>query len=195
MKKIFLVVSAFMIAATSLNAQNTTETFAKKDNVLGFGFGIGGVYGITSVSSQSPVFGVQYDRGIIELGFGGVIGVGGFMGYKSIVDKYDDFTGTYKDKFSILIFGARGTFHYDLFRVKNLDTYAGSMIAFHSVSHKRDYPNNYPNYNGPGRKTPGSAAYPSIFAGAKYYFAPQVAAYAEVGYGVSWLTMGIAFKF
>ncbi len=195
MKKIFLVVSAFMIAGTSLYAQNTTETFAKKDNVLGFGFGIGGVYGITSVSSQSPVFGVQYDRGIIELGFGGVIGVGGFMGYKSIVDKYDDFTGTYKDKYSILIFGARGTFHYDLFRVKNLDTYAGSMIAFHSVGHKRDYPNNYPSYYGPGRKSPGSAAYASIFAGAKYYFAPQVAAYAEVGYGVSWLTMGIAFKF
>jgi len=196
MKKIFLGVSAFMIAATSLSGQNTTETFAKKDNVLGFGFGVGGVYGITSVSSQSPVFGVQYDRGIIELGMGGVIGVGGFMGYKSIVDKYDDFSGTYKDKFNILIFGARGTFHYDLFKVKNLDTYAGTMIAFHSLSHKRDYPNNYNNNNNYYyRKSPGSAAYASIFAGAKYYFAPQVAAYAEVGYGVSWLTMGIAFKF
>lgn len=192
MKKITTLVFTLLIVSNNLFAQNTTETFAKNDNVIGIGAGIGGVYGFSNYSSQSPIFGVQYDRGIIELGMGGVIGVGGFVGYKSIVNKFDLADGTYKDRWSILVIGARGTFHYDLFKVENLDTYGGTMIAFHSVSYKKDYPNNYYDYRG---KSHGSAAYASLFAGAKYYFAPQVSAYAEVGYGVSWLTMGVAFKF
>jgi hypothetical protein len=66
------------------------------------------------------------------------------------------------------------------------------MIAFHALSHSDNYPDNYPYYN---RRSYGSAAYASLFAGGKYYFTPHVAAYAEAGYGVSWITMGIAFKF
>lgn len=186
MKKIFVTLSLILSSCVFLIAQQTTETFAKKDNVLGVGFGIGGVYGFSSVSSQSPVFGVQYDRGIIELKMGGVIGVGGFLGYKTISYKYNGPGNNYKDKWNIIVIGARGTFHYDLFEVENLDTYGGAMIAFHVVNEidGSEYSKNH-----------GSAAYPSLFAGAKYYFAPQVAAFAEVGYGVSWLTGGIAFKF
>jgi hypothetical protein len=186
MKKIILILimSVFVIGFT--NAQNTQETFAKGDNVIGVGFGIGGVYGFNSYDTQTPVFGAQYDRGIVELGMGGVIGVGGFIGYKNYVYKNNN----YKDKWGITIIGARGTFHYDLFKVKNLDTYAGTMIAFHILSNT----NNIPAQLDPDRSY-SNAAYASLFAGAKYYFAPKVAVYAEVGYGVAWLTMGIAFKF
>jgi hypothetical protein len=191
MKKIFITLLAFCFTFNMAFAQETTNTFAKGDNVLGIGFGIGGVYGFSKYSSQSPVFGLQYDRGIIELGMGGVIGVGGFIGYKSIVHKYSYYNGDYKDKWSIVVIGARGTFHYDLFKVDKLDTYAGTMIAFHAVSHKHDYPDNAFDVS----SSHSSAAYASLFAGAKYYFAPSVAGYAEVGYGVSWLTAGIAFKF
>ena len=192
MKKIGVVIISLLLTFNLSTAQETAATFGKGDNVLGIGFGVGGVYGFRNYSSQSPVFGLQYDRGIIELGMGGVIGVGGFVGYKSVVHKYGIFNDQYRDRWSILVIGARGTFHYDLFQVKNLDTYAGSMIAFHAVSHKKDYPDNYPNeFN----RSHASAAYASVFAGAKYYFAPKVSAYAEVGYGVSWITLGIAFKF
>ena len=192
MKKLITTILAFTFASLHLNAQQTSTTFAKNDNVLGVGFGIGGVYGISGFSSQSPTFGMQYDRGIVELGMGGVIGVGGFVGYKSIVDKKDYFGNTYKDKWNIIIIGVRGTFHYDLFEVENLDTYGGTMIAFHVMNHKQDYPNNLYIYD---NDTHSSAAYASIFAGAKYYFTPQVSAFAELGYGVSWLTLGAALKF
>lgn len=190
MKQIIIFIMAALLAGINVHAQ-TTNTFAKKDNVIGVGFGIGGVYGLSGYASQSPTFGMQYDRGIVELGMGGVIGVGGFVGYKRYVDKFDWAGNTYKQKWGIIIIGARGTFHYDLFKVEKLDTYGGVMIAYHIVNEKQDYPDNYlynpTNYS--------NAAYASIYAGAKYYFVPQVSAFAELGYGVSWLTLGAAFKF
>lgn len=190
MKKIVLVLSVMMLCAGQINAQETSSTFAKGDNVIGVGFGIGGVYGFSSYDVQTPVFGAQYDRGIVEFGFGGVLGVGGFVGYKGYASKYEIGNQDFKDRYNIFIIGARGTLHYDLFKVKNLDTYAGTMIAFHAVNQKTDLPDNW-DYN----STHSSAAYASIFAGAKYYFTPSFGAFAEVGYGVSWLTMGLAFKF
>ncbi|MBL0343370.1 MAG: hypothetical protein IPP71_22420 [Bacteroidetes bacterium] len=191
MKRILLLILATALTTISAVAQKTNTTFAKKDNVLGIGFGIGGVYGFSGFSSQSPAFGLQYDRGIVELGMGGVIGVGGFVGYKGFVNKIETGGDTYKGQWNVLIIGARGTFHYDLFEVKNLDTYAGTMIAFHVVNEKEDYPNNVFVTS----TSHSNAAYASIFAGAKYYFSPQVAGFGELGYGVSWLTLGMAFKF
>lgn len=183
MKKILFVL---LMLPLMVRAQNTTETFAKNDNAVGLGFGIGGAYTIGTYSTQSPVFGLQYDRGIMEFDFGGVVGAGGFIGYKNFVHKWYD----QKVRYNILIFGARGSFHYDLLNVDNLDTYAGLMVAFHSID--ADYDDNYYTNN---RYKYRSTVNASVFAGAKYYFAPFVGAYLEAGYDVAWLTMGIAFKF
>ena len=190
MKK-FLLSLAVILFITNATAQNTTKTFAKGDNVVGLGFGVGGVYGFNAYHSQSPTFGLQYDRAIIELKMGGVIGAGGFVGYKTIA--YRDAFGTnyYKQRWNIVIVGARGTFHYDLFKVNNLDTYGGAMVAVHIINHTENYPDGY----GYSKNSHGNAAYASLFAGAKYYFTPAFGVFGEVGYGVSWLTLGIALKF
>jgi hypothetical protein len=191
MKKVICILFS-VLCINVANAQETNKTFAKGDNVIGLGFGIGGVYGFSNYDVQTPVFGAQYDRGIVEFGFGGVLGVGGFFGYKSYASKYDLPNGKdVKDRYNIVIIGARGTMHYDLFKVENLDTYGGVMIAFHAVNQKTDVPDGFPDYD----SNHNSAAYASIYAGAKYYFTPKFGAFAEVGYGVSWLTMGVAFKF
>jgi hypothetical protein len=189
MKRIILLCFIFLVSLTPGISQETTATFAKSDNVLGLSAGVGGWYGFRGYNTQTPVFGLQYDRGIVELGFGGVIGVGGFIGYKGYAYKYGD----YKENWNIVIIGARGSFHYDVFGVENLDTYGGSIISFHTVSHKDNIPSSSPYYD--GRKKYASSLHASLFVGAKYYFAPSVAGFAELGYGVSWLTMGVAFKF
>jgi len=190
MKKIVLILLALTVVTGTMQAQKTTDTFANKDNVVSVGFGLGGVYGFSSYDSQTPVFGAQYDRGIYEFKFGGVIGVGGFLGYKGYVDKFNIGNNDYKIRSSIVIIGARGTFHYDVFQVENLDTYGGAMIAFHVVNESTNLPAAF-DYN----YDHSSALYASIYAGAKYYFTPQFEAFAEVGYGVSWLTMGVGYKF
>ena len=183
MKKIFLV--AFLVSAFQMPVFAQNSAFNKNDNTIGLGFGIGGVYGFKSYSSQSPVFGLQYDRGIVPLKFGAVIGVGGFLGYKSVVYKYNNAYLKDKYKYSIIVIGARGTFHYNEYHsVEKLDTYGGMMIAFHIVNEPEN-----------AVVKEGSAAYASIYAGAKYYFTDSFGAFGEVGYGVSWLTLGLNFKF
>ena len=100
MKKTVLILLILTIVTTGIKAQRTSDTFANKDNVIGVGFGLGGVYGYSSYDSQTPVFGVQYDRGIVELGMGGVIGVGGFVGYKGYVNKYNWNNGNNNEDFN-----------------------------------------------------------------------------------------------
>lgn len=72
--------------------------------------------------------------------------------------------------------GVRGAFHYQF--VDKLDTYAGLMLG-------------YDIHGG----TSASSLFPSAFAGARYYFVPSLAVYSELGYGISYLSVGLALKF
>ena len=193
MKKTLLSL-ILIISAITTQAQNTTQTFANKDNVIQVGFGIGGVYGFSSYDNQTPVFGAFYERGVYEFDFGGVIGAGGFIGYKGYVTKFDVGGGDeWKYKSAIFVLGARGTFHYDVFKVENLDTYGAAMITYHVVNQSDNVPDAFDPYY--DEHNHSNAAYASLHAGARYYFTPAFGAYAEVGYGVYWLGMGVNFKF
>ena len=89
---------------------------------------------------------------------------------------------------------ARGAYHWDVLNKKNAEIYAGGIIGIriHSYTFSSNDPD--PDYN--YRLSQGSAytAY-SLFAGARWYFADHVALFGEVGYGISYLTGGLSFKF
>jgi len=53
--------------------------------------------------------------------------------------------------------------------------------------------NNGNNVNGAGNY--GSSTGFTLYAGGRYFFSENIAAFAELGYGVSYLTVGVAFKF
>jgi len=199
MKKIFILLLFSAAVQSSAIAQNTSDTFGEGDNVLGIGVGLGGVYGFSGYTTQTPAFGLHFDHGFRELDMGAVIGLGGYLGYKSYSYERSfpylappNNNKVYRDRWSILVLGARGTFHYDLLRVPDLDTYGGLMLAFHVVNSRID---SYPSGLNYTAKTYSSALYASLFAGAKYHFTPGFAGFMELGYGVSWLTVGGAFKF
>ncbi len=188
MKNLLALLSTFLFALPSIG-QNTEDTFAEGDGVLAIGVGVGGVFGFSGYDYQSPAFGIHYDHGIKALDMGAVIGVGGYLGYKGYGYDVNYRNGKYYDKWGVTILGARGSFHYDLLRVKNLDTYGGAMLAFHILNRRENFPNGYPY-----ERTYSSALYASLYAGSKYYFNDRVSAFLELGYGVSWATVGAAFK-
>ncbi|MBN1924971.1 MAG: hypothetical protein JW798_03980 [Prolixibacteraceae bacterium] len=106
--------------------------------------------------------------GIIEKGS---IGVGAFAGYGIAISSY------YSNSSRILV-GARGAFHYPF--IDKLDTYAGLALgARYSIY---TYSSNYFGLSYGG------------FVGARYYFSEKLAAFAEAGYGLGYLTVGVAFK-
>jgi len=179
MKKLLLLFVVVSFALTQLVAQE--PTFLKGDKVLNLSVGLGSHYYTSHYKMQVPPVAASLEFGVVDNVIEkGVIGVGPYVGYFS--SKYDNYWKT-----SYLVLGARGNFHYPL--VEKLDTYTGLLLGYNIVSYT-DLDDYFGDYSG---STSGIAW--AWFIGARYYFKENLAAMAELGYGVAYLNLGIALKF
>jgi hypothetical protein len=187
MKRIFTIVAAVMIAVPLIQAQESPESmFNKGDKVINLGIGIGNtLYSGSYYTRGVPPISLSYEQGIVDGVFDkGVIGIGGYVGYTSY--KYDYLGWGYK--YSNIIIGAGGLFHYPL--VKKLDTYAGILLGY-NIATSTEFGTD------PGLDfdaTSGGIVF-SGFVGARYYFTESIAAFAQLGYGIAYLTFGVSFRF
>ena len=184
LKKVAIVAIAVVTMSLAVNAQ--TPTLDKGDNILGFGIGIGGnLYTGSSYTSKVPAISMHYEYCVLGSLWDdkSSLGVGGMIGYTSAKWEYMSWGW----KYSSIIIGARGALHYAF--VDKLDTYAGLMVGYNVVTSKAIGTSNdlY--------KASGSAGCSSFFVGGRYYFTDSFAAFAELGYGIAILNLGISFKF
>jgi hypothetical protein len=178
MKKLLLSLLVVVFTFTQLLSQEST--FKKGDKALNLGIGFGSSYYGGFYTSHMPALSASLEVGVADgILDKGSIGIGGYIGYSSA--KYS----TYWKTTNFLI-GARGSFHYPL--VNKLDTYTGLQLGYNVFSTKY-YDTHY--------STGGSSSTLQFawFAGARYYFSNNIAVFAEVGYGVAYLTVGVALKF
>lgn len=170
------------------------QSFNIGDKIIGLSVGIGGSYSAGSrYSSQTPVLGLSYEQGVTDLG-PGVLGVGGYIGYKSLSSDTRISTYNYDWTWNYLIIGVRGVWHYnDWHGSDKLDTYGGVMLSYNSVTFKdnTDYPSGTPVYNYSSVSGVGFTG----FLGTRYYFSDNFAAHAELGYGSAVLNLGVSYKF
>jgi hypothetical protein len=188
MKKV-LITLFVAVMALQLSAQDNLLTKGEKVLNLGIGLGTSLYSGSGNTSSVPPVsasFEVGVKDDVLDVGS---IGIGGYIGYASWKWEYAGFGNVWGWKYTDLIIGARGNFHYPL--VDKLDTYAGLLLGAEIISSK-EIGNIDPNYNYDA--TSGGVIY-SIFAGGRYYFTDNFAAMLELGYGISYLNLGVALKF
>lgn len=163
--------------------------YVKGQQDLHFGVGLGTTLYGSGYRSILPPINVSYEKGITEN-----IGVGGYLGYAS--SKYEYNGGNNLDyhwRYTYIILGARGAYHYDLFKNPKLDTYGGLMLGFTLAKAKfhSDNPDLHDNdYTSPSA---GGVTW-SGFLGARYQFKEKIGAYAELGYGVAWLNVGLRLK-
>lgn len=194
MKKISMLLIVSSLFVSVANAQ----AFEEGNNVIGIGVGIGGHYNAYgSYTSQTPAIGLSYEKATsIDVG-DGVLGLGAFIGYKSLTSKETYYFVTsnyyYEYQWTYTIIGFRGAYHYDLFKVDKLDTYGGAMLSYNIVSFKdkSTYPDGYLFRN----ESKGSGVGFTLYVGGRYYFSEKFGAFAELGYGISYLTLGAAIKF
>jgi hypothetical protein len=183
MKKMLLLFVAIAFSLAQLLAQEST--FQKGDKVLNLGIGFGGRYTgsgmTTSVPPVSASFEVGVKDGVLEKGS---IGVGGIIAYSAHKWEYSGWGW----KYTSIIIGARGTFHYPL--VEKLDTYTGLLLGY-DISTAKEYGTStgYPYDN-----SYGGLSY-AWFVGARYYFSDSFAAFGELGVGITILNLGVALKF
>lgn len=164
------------------------STFLKGDNVAALGLGFGGtLYSGSGYSSKMPFLSLSYERCVKDHLFDdkSSLGVGGILGYTSSKWEYEGIGWKYSD----IVIGVRGALHYAF--VNKLDTYTGLMLGYDILSSKIigemhsewDY-----------SASTGGFVW-AWYLGARYYFTDSFAGFAEVGYGVSIINLGVAMKF
>jgi hypothetical protein len=179
---------AFLLIIFSVHLTGNAQPFTVGDKVINVGLGIGStLYTGVGYTGGLPPLSASFEYGVTELG-PGILGVGGYFGLST--HKWESSSGgsTYGWKYSNIIIGARGNYHYNF--VEKLDTYAGMMLGYNIVNSKAignvpilyDYTVN------------ASSFVWSIYIGGRYYFSDSFAAMLELGYGIAWLNIGVAFK-
>ncbi|PKA99452.1 hypothetical protein B0O79_3163 [Flavobacteriaceae bacterium MAR_2009_75] len=176
MKKSIIYLAIAFLTLSFTQAQE----FSQGTNVINAGIGFGGYYYGGSLSNQSPVFSVSYERGIWDVPGPGVVSLGGYIGYKRF--SYDDTFFNDNYSWSYTTVGVRGAYHYTGFDIDNLDVYGGAMVSFRIYGG-----DDYSDY----RSRPGAGA----FVGGRWYFSESFAGFAEAGYGAAYLTIGASFRF
>ncbi len=174
MSKIFyscLAVAALCIFThTNANAQ-----YQKGDNLLNLGIGLGVLnYGGLPIGAS------------FEHGFTKDISAGGSFDYLSWSDSYFGSKYTWR----IMYFAARGSYHFnELLSLDNekLDVYGGAGLGFQTFSSGDNFGTGYGGYS--------NRVFLNLHAGARYYFSNNFGGFAELGYGVSTLKLGLALKF
>ncbi len=186
MKKLISLTLALCLVAI-LPAKAQDPVFEQNDNVINLGVGFGGTLysgrslAVWSGYNRLPTLELAYERCIIGELFNehSAIGVGGIIAYN-----YSSYRSSWTS--TDVLVGARGAFHYTF--VDKLDTYAGFMAGYNINTWK---------WKEPGATTHiGSSGFTyGLFAGARYYFAGPLAAFAELGYGYTFFNAGISLKF
>jgi hypothetical protein len=182
-KGIVAVLLLVTVCGTTHGAKNA---FKQGDAVGQLGFGLGGLRGLYGTSSL-PVISASLDLGIVDK-----ISVGGLIAYTSSSYEYPYlFAGRfYRWRYSYFTLAGRASYHV-LDRNEKIDVYAGASLGYNIVSAR---------YDGDplGRSTAfgssGSYVHYGVHVGGRYYFMQRFAAFAEVGYGLSFLNVGISMK-
>lgn len=175
--KLALVFSVFFLTTTVANAQrNRGFKEGQSDVNVGIGFLSIGLLGDVSV----PPLSLSYEYGITKN-----IGVGAYVGYTASTNNGVSLFGITSPSvdYTYFIVAARGSYHFKW--IDNVDTYAGAMAGYNSITVSSES----------GTNDTGSPIFSSVFGGARYHFTKNLGAFLEVGYGVAAINLGLTAKF
>jgi hypothetical protein len=169
-------ITVFLIALLGFSF-NANAQYEKGQKDLNIGVGLLSTFGVGK--AQLPPVSAALDFGITDN-----ISLGGYIGYSMFKEEFAALNYTWK--YSYLIIGARGAYHFDL--LDNMDTYAGLLLAYNLAKVELDGSSNLPE------PSAGGIAY-SAFLGARYHFNDSFGIFGELGYGISVLNIGLTVKF
>ena len=145
---------------------------------------IGATIGLGGLGGASLSFGARGERIIKELPTlgGGTLGIGVSLDYYSYSSGLSAFRFSYK----YIPIGATGNYHFKL-ENKKLDAFVGAGLGFNIVTC---------SYTGSTNVGCGSSSgvYAIAHGGGRYFFQPNLAAYADVGAGAAAINVGIMLK-
>jgi hypothetical protein len=182
----------FLIINSCLNSTEA-QSLAVGDNDLNAGIGFVPTWIKPGYYSVLPPISISLDHGLRDDWGKGVFTVGGLIGvarYAQEKQWHDTAEYTYGYKYISTIFAARATYHYPLFA--GLDTYIGLMGGFrvNTNDHYGTWPSGINDMDTDANFIPVGR----IFVGAKYSFTNRFSGFGELGYGISYVTLGVSLK-
>lgn len=172
MRKVLATLFALLVVSSlSVFAQN--PNFHKGDLYVGPRIGLGSI----GVSSLGFI-------GTAEYGVQDNLGVTATLGYAGSSESY---VGGYTWTYTYILATVGAQYHFDLLKVKKLDTYVGVNLGYNiasvSVSDSR-----FP-YTG------SAGGFLVAFnVGGRYFFSDRLAGVVNLGYGLGIIQIGVDFK-
>jgi hypothetical protein len=185
-----LIVACLLVG----NATAQSQPFQEGTTVINAGFGVLSSIGYYSGVSRSPVLSLSGEYGVKKLG-PGILGLGLAIGYQSASYSLNSGPYYYKDKWATTIFGIRGTYHPDFLCDEKYEVYGVLQLTFDHFGYKFSSNDPYYNTNLYGRSNLSNSIRPYLMIGGRYYFTKSFGAFAELGYDISYLKLGLCLAF
>jgi hypothetical protein len=208
MKRSLLIL--FTIAASVFANTANAQCYDENTHLINLGIGFGNSYYKFSrvrgyEFGRTPIFNLSYEQPLKNKVGPGYIGVGAYLSFQHAHQRYTypDYVyngihyqneAYYQHNWNYYVIAARGAYHWDGLNADKAEVYAGTIIGVRINSYNYTYHNIDPNDK---NELSEGAVYPAlaVYAGARWYFVPNVALFGEVASGVSFLTGGLTFKF
>ncbi|TCC98393.1 outer membrane beta-barrel protein [Pedobacter hiemivivus] len=175
-----------VLASNTTAAANEDLAFHKGSKFLQIGFGLGGGYYASGLKTSIPAIQARYEFSVTDKISAGVV-----LGYSSAKYDYpgieydDEMIGSSSLSYNYLLAGVRGNYHFST--SEKFDPYVGATLGYNAVSVSEDDDDEISGAD--GKVLFGAQV------GANYYFSKKIGAWADVGYGLGYINLGIVFKF
>jgi hypothetical protein len=187
MKKTLTFSIALLLAMPVIKGQESMIDLGDKVICVGLGIGNTLYIGGSGYSTIVPPISVSFEQAVVDDIFDkGVLGLIGSFGYTSYKFRYNMDNQDWGWNYHNIILGAGSLLHYPL--IDRLDTYLGVMLGYNftTTAEYGDTGDNIP-------ESVGGFVYAG-FIGGRYYFTDQFAAFAQLGYGIAYLTLGVSIR-
>lgn len=185
-------------------ASSGAKCFDESSKVINLGVGFwGGNYyrygkGGGYSYGRSPALSLSYEQALPKKIGPGLLGLGVYLGYQTFYSRYNDwyYNGNqyyYKHNWTHMFVAARGAYHADALTTDKGELYFGAVLGLRFQKYSYES-NNLDNREFELRERSVYPGY-SLFVGGRYYLTDNIGLFAELGYGISYLTAGVSLKF
>ena len=201
MKSILKKIVLLLVVLVTIKAE--AQSFKAKQVDINIGLGFGSRYRVSSVFGYRPPISISGEYGITD-----EISIGVYLGYTGYSLRYtgSDYCNngngnggyyTYEDTYSwsFYIIGLRGAYHFAKFvKDDKMDLYGGLMLGNTFYNYNYSTTSSCGNHIKTYYSTSGPHLAYALFAGGRYHFTDKIGGFGEIGYGISYLNIGLNIK-
>jgi hypothetical protein len=165
-----------LLAGGLLLPGEASAQFAMKQKYLGAHVGVSGV-------GSAAALGVNG-----EIAYNDRIGIGAWLDTWSYGDSYTTVGGNYDWDVRYIALAGTGAYHFPVKSTPKLDPFLGLALGYYVVNSKAD------GFAGVTYAGSASRVFLGAFGGARYAFKENLSGVARLGFGASYLTVGLDLK-